>query len=416
MDRDLRRRERRVLQSPHEAGSLKQLARQYRRSGQWLRAYKIYSSLNLIDSDELEIRSLVADMVKTQSLALIDHPKHWMAFPSWAFLHAYTVQIDFIQDQGRVLEGVEIPGPIDRHDFRAIVAIPYISALRLRESHWFSADLSVLREAKDLESLSIAFINAKHAPLKGLESLQGLKNLDLACRNLNPELLRAISSLKTLQTLSLKVTRGSLQSLASLNNPSLSHISIESKYFEGKDCDFLSELTTLKELSIEGDLKQLELERLSQSKSLENLTLSRIGQKTAIPDYSALGELKQLKELSLFLCGISSEQCHFFSEFQDLEQLTITKNSDIKSAIYPHIAKLRSLKGLDLFRTAVGDEGLAELQTLESLQYLFLSSTHVTENGLKSLRQLSNLRELFHDNNYSSEDGSLAALFEELNE
>lgn len=415
MDRELRSRERRILQSPHEDESLKQLAREYRRTGQWLKAYKIYSSLNLLDSEDSEVQSLVADMVEQQRPTLEDHPRHWRGFPSWAMLRDNSEEIPTIQSSGGLLEGVEIPGPIDQNDFRALIEIPYITALRLREAHWFRADLSVLSAAKDLESLSVAFINAKNSPLRGLESLKNIKTLDLTCRNLNPELLAAISSLKTLQKLSLKVTRGSLQLLPSLKNPSLSHLSIASNHFQGEDCAMLGQLTTLRSLNIEGDLHQAELDQLCLSKSLEYLYLSRVGRKTKLDDYSALGQISTLKDLSLFNCGIHSRQCEFFHRLQQLQNLTITKNVDINSSVYPHIAWLKALKSLDLFRTAVGDEQLEALQTLAELQILFLSSTLVTEQGFRNLQPFPKLEHIFLDKHYSAKDGTLAELFRELN-
>lgn len=415
MDRELRLRERRILQSPHEDDSLKQLARQYRRSGQWFQAYKIYSQLGFLDNDSEEVQSLVSEMRKQQRAALAQPPRHWRAFPRWAFSKSYSQDIEQIQSAGQLLEGVEIPGPIDETDFQALLTIPYLSSLRLRESHWFSANLSSLKEAKNLEELSVAFINARHAPLRGLEELQGLKNLELSCRNLNAPLLEAIASLKSLQKLTLKVTRGSLQSLTQLKNSGLRHLTLETKHFQGSDSSFLSELSILKELSLEGDLTEKEFDTLCQSKSLEALSLSRIGRKTILNSYDSLGRMTQLKELSLFLCGIRSEQCQFFEHLQELKELTITKNPNINSAVLPHIAQLKALRGLDLFRTAVSNENLESLCQLVHLQYLFLSSTHVTRQGLKPLQQLPALRELFLDHNYSSEDGSLTELFKELN-
>ncbi|MDF1665737.1 MAG: hypothetical protein P1V97_28520 [Planctomycetota bacterium] len=415
MDRELRRRERRILQSPHEDESLKQLARQYRRSGQWLKAYKIYSSLDLLYGDDPEVQSLVADMVAEQKPKLEDHPRHWRGFPSWAVLRDNSEEISTIQGSGQLLEGVEIPGPIDQNDFRAFIEVPYVSALRLREAHWFRADLSVLSAAKDLESLSVAFINAKNSPLRGLESLKNIKTLDLTCRNLNPDLIAAISSLKALRELSLTVTRGSLQLLTSLRNQSLSHLSIASYHFQGEDCAMLGQLTTLKSLTLEGDLQEEELNSLCQSTSLKKLRLSRVGRKTKLSDYSALGHLTQLNDLCLFNCGIHSRQCEFFSQLTQLQNLTITKNVDINSVVFPHIAQLKSLKGLDLFRTAVGDEQLAALQSLPELQLMFLSSTLVTDQGFRDLQAFPKLEDLFIDKHYSAKDGTLAELFRELN-
>jgi hypothetical protein len=52
------------------------------------------------------------------------------------------------------------------------------------------------------------------------------------------------------------------------------------------------------------------------------------------------------------------------------------------------------LRALDLSRTAVSDEGMADIAKLEELQTLRLSATRVTDTGLARLKDLHRLDSL----------------------
>jgi hypothetical protein len=64
-------------------------------------------------------------------------------------------------------------------------------------------------------------------------------------------------------------------------------------------------------------------------------------------------------------------------------------DSDLKQ-----IARLRSVKYLDLARTQITDAGLKELANLENVKWLNLGGTKMTGTGLKELAGLKNLRSL----------------------
>ena len=59
------------------------------------------------------------------------------------------------------------------------------------------------------------------------------------------------------------------------------------------------------------------------------------------------------------------------------------------------LSDLRHLKGLDLFRAQIDDEGLAQLANLRKLVFLDLRHTQITDKGLRHLRGLHRLDRLY---------------------
>ena len=59
-----------------------------------------------------------------------------------------------------------------------------------------------------------------------------------------------------------------------------------------------------------------------------------------------------------------------------------------------HLRKLTSLQTLNLFRTNLGDIGLADLKDLRQLRVLLIGGTRVTDAGLVHLRRFNRLQKL----------------------
>ena len=59
-----------------------------------------------------------------------------------------------------------------------------------------------------------------------------------------------------------------------------------------------------------------------------------------------------------------------------------------------HLRRLKSLETLNLFRTNLSDNGLADLKDLRQLQVLLIGGTQVTDGGIVHLRRFNRLQKL----------------------
>ncbi len=84
------------------------------------------------------------------------------------------------------------------------------------------------------------------------------------------------------------------------------------------------------------------------------------------------------------------KKLEIFSELEWLD-LRITQIGDEGVS---HLAALRNLKFLNLFRTNLTDKGLANLQGLTQLETLLIGGTKISDEGLKNLERLAKLKKI----------------------
>ncbi len=109
-----------------------------------------------------------------------------------------------------------------------------------------------------------------------------------------------------------------------------------------------------------------------------------------------LAPLKQMKSLTSLNLSRTPIDDEVLAELQSLAQLKqlYLSNTNVTDAGMEHIAAFRSLDMLDLSDTAVGNLGLERLKTLGQLRHFSLSRTNITDAGLAALEAMPELQSL----------------------
>jgi Leucine-rich repeat (LRR) protein len=135
-----------------------------------------------------------------------------------------------------------------------------------------------------------------------------------------------------------------------------------------------------------------DLARVGENKGLRKVVLSQ----TRVMD-RGLEKLKGLMEIVEFDCYY----CDFISEdgvahmrgWSKLERLSL-RGTKVTSKVFPHLARLTSLRELDLSNTQIEDEGFEHLQALTRLEKLAIGGNRLTGACLPLLKLIPSLTEL----------------------
>ncbi|HVX62786.1 MAG TPA: hypothetical protein VHC19_19360 [Pirellulales bacterium] len=106
-----------------------------------------------------------------------------------------------------------------------------------------------------------------------------------------------------------------------------------------------------------------------------------------------LGQMKGLTSLNLSRTPIDDEVLAELRSLEQLKQLYVS-GTDVTDAGMEHVAAFRSLDMLDLSDTAVGNLGLERLKALGQLRHFSLSRTNITDAGLAALEAMPELQSL----------------------
>lgn len=153
----------------------------------------------------------------------------------------------------------------------------------------------------------------------------------------------------------------------------------------------LAVLPELKVLALDGlFVSEAGLEVLPSLKRLEELYLKN----TLIGDdaLKIIGRCSGLKKLRLAFNQISDMSLQDLAPLTSLTDLDLSENAGLTDAALTHVAALKSLTRLNLWRVAVSDQGVAALADLKSLQWLNLDNTQLSDAGLPALSGLTELR------------------------
>ena len=99
-----------------------------------------------------------------------------------------------------------------------------------------------------------------------------------------------------------------------------------------------------------------------------------------------LARLKSIRVLQLTFTNTTDEGLKIVGRFPDLERLTLQR-APITDAGLAHLKDCKKLSLLRLYDTAVTDRGLRSLAKLQSLRSLSLEQTNVTDSGLRQPRR-----------------------------
>ena len=267
------------------------------------------------------------------------------------------------------------------------------------------SDLSALEGKNTLTYLNLSYNSTRDiSPLSGLASLEELYlGYNIGTENME---LSNLSDVTTLKKLSIKGVRGfkSLKSIEAL--PVLECLNLSDTKFS--DTKLLSGFVGLKELYLY-NTKVTDVTGLATLTNLEVLNLSNASDgMSKISDISSLSNLKKLKKLYLAYAKINDTSV--LANFKELEYLSIytvlytpfsfktiqdmnkLKHLVVRSASFDDfsaISNLTELTHLDLQLTHLREDDLSPLSNLKKLEYLDLS-----HDGVYNISFLSGLTEL----------------------
>lgn len=155
---------------------------------------------------------------------------------------------------------------------------------------------------------------------------------------------------------------------------------------------YLAPLKNLKVLLL--DFLWVSGEGLSQLASLDGLEeLYLAGTLVGDEDLKYLAQFPQLKKLRVSkLSQVSLAGLEEISKLAALQDLDLSENSSIFDDDVAPLARLTTLKRLNLWRVAITDRGVAHLEGLVNLEWLNLDNTQMTDAGVKSLGHMHKLR------------------------
>ncbi len=278
-----------------------------------------------------------------------------------------------------------------------------------------AAGVKLVANAKsgNFETADLSQVVATDELAQELGSIDSLTQLVLRQSQLSEDGWKQLSKLAKLQHLDLRecpIDDASLSTLTkSMRNLRSVRLSGKTGNCQVTDAglEFLSGLEQLKVLALDGvKVGSTTTNRLISCKALSELYLAG----TLIDDQSlgVLSGLLELKKLRIAQTGISGAGLSGLSNLP-LEELDVSECPKIDDAAATVIAKLTSLKRLNLWSTSVGDSAATAIAQLTRLQWLNLDNTKITDAALLNLKDMKELGFL-HLGSTSVSDVGLPAL------
>ncbi len=248
-----------------------------------------------------------------------------------------------------------------------------------------------------------------------LAELKSLRSLNLSDSSFNDD------SLAVLEKVTDRLTNLDLRGcqLSDIATPMIARFTeLRALRFSGKNGktsigdDGLAALAALKNLKVLAldDLwiGSTGIEALAALKNLEELYLAG----TVIDDDTCktIAGFPRLKKLRLARTQVSDDGLATLSTCSSLEDLDLSENSLITDAGMVHLAKLTSLKKLNLWRVQISDDGALLLAPLTKLNWLNLDNSKLGDRGLPLLKNMNALTFLHIGSTQVTEAGA-SALF-----
>ena len=269
----------------------------------------------------------------------------------------------------------------------------FVTEVNYRDSEVTDDKLIKLTELKNLHAVLLNDANISDAGLEPIGSISTLRNLDLRQCPIGNDGLAHLNGLTNLRALRLNgnqgehgatsVDDGGMESVGKLTN--LKALLLDFLWISGEGLSELEDLSNLEELYLAGTLVgDVDLEQMTLFPKLKKLRISKLPQVTG----AGLEHVKQL---------------------ENLIDLDLSENSSLFDADLVHLADMKKLQRLNLWRVAVTDEGIAHLKGLTGMRWLNLDNTQITDAGLDSLSGMSKL-EFLHLGSTSVTDEGIQKL------
>ncbi len=246
-------------------------------------------------------------------------------------------------------------------------------------------------------------------------------DIDLHKLTLTPETLGLLPDFTSLQVLNLADSSFSDQSLPVLEkvSPLLVQLDLRGCQISDKATAIIARFTGLRALRLNGKNGDTSIgddgvKALAACKSLKVLALDDLTF-VGTDGLAALAGLQDLEELYVAGTIVDDDSCRVIAGFprlkklrlarnqvsdvaletlsacSHLEELDLSEDSLITNAGMAHVAKLRELKKLNLWRVQISDEGALMLAPLTKLVWLNLDNTKLSDAGLPVLKNMTAL-------------------------
>ncbi|HVE41869.1 MAG TPA: tetratricopeptide repeat protein [Planctomycetota bacterium] len=275
-----------------------------------------------------------------------------------------------------------------------------------------------LRHLVELQTLTHLILQAPLGPeaLEAIASLEDLRVLALQGGALGDEEVVRLKRLTRLETLALPEASVGDRSLMALSDLPLRSLSLSgAPEASGKGIEALAERGSLRELEIGfAGLPENAARSLPKLRSLEYLELN-VQQWSDQQTASVAGALPALKGLGVSwapvgpldwlgglpgLTRLSLHQCHLRAGLEGIDRATALRelslpDAQIKDDVLRPLARVETLRALDLKSAPLSGRGLGHLESLSRLTHLNLfNCVSITDEGVEALIRLRGLEEL----------------------
>ncbi|MDF1660316.1 MAG: hypothetical protein P1V97_00990, partial [Planctomycetota bacterium] len=185
---------------------------------------------------------------------------------------------------------------------------PNLKHLELSHLSLGQANFLELRDCP-LESLALRYAHLDNGVFSDIVQFRGLKELQLTGLSIGDETCKLLQKLPSLERLSLSSTKISNQGFFWLGPLSeLKHLDLSQTQINGSALEALSAFPKLESLDLSETQTKPKQLRFLEGTSLKTLMLR--GLKLKPQNVDMLAEMKSLKTLSLWGCGLTDEQLH----------------------------------------------------------------------------------------------------------
>ena len=315
--------------------------------------------------------------------------------------------------------------------------LPNLRILNLTSTKITDTGMKHLKNLRHLRELKLKKAGITHFGIKHLESLQHLRRLDLSHTRVDNSGMKYLCGLQNLQDLSLcntSVGNSGMKHLAKLQN--LCTLRLNETYVNHKGLMYLKNFSNLRSLHLDriktpatmndsgptcievppfkefdksrGQFKKEQKKIQTQlSKNFPNIQVLSLNSHYVFAELLSPFIMKLQNLCELYYVSSKNYGAISLRNLQNLQVVTLSKISEpfaylnklqtlmlieIQDDKMIHLAKLKNLRQLFLWKADINDGSLIHLRRLKNLWSLSLSNSKISGKGLIHLRNLSNLR------------------------
>lgn len=251
---------------------------------------------------------------------------------------------------------------------------------------------------KSLISLHLEETVTSNADLAHISTLPSLERLYLNKTRVSDDGMKLLGGMSNLSRLTLAHTKVGDAGIRALEKLNLRELDIAYTKVSGNAMDALAKFPLLEKLDLAGYFPRGDknLAALAGAKNLEWLNLADT--MISVEDLEEVAKITSLKKLQLSNCNIEDGAIEILKELPKLKELDLSRTK-VNLAMLKELSKITSLEILDLNNSGIDDSLLVSLADLcPNLEVVDLKETVVTEKGVSQLAKMKSLKTIeLHD-------------------